>query len=491
MFEAAEIGHEISKEDFEAELPQLRQELLDVQTELRKADFPVLIVIGGVDGAGKGETVNTLLSWLDPRFVETCATGHSPEDIGRPPYYQYWRQLPPRGRIGIFFGAWHSDPIVDRAYRRIKDAEFDRQLAEIVSFERMLVDDGALILKFWMHLSKVRQRKRLRTLEKDPQTRWRVTPSEWERFGMYDRFAKVSSHALRRTSTAEAPWIVVEGVDRRYQTMTVGRKLRDSLRDQLAARVGREKPVAPIDTAPLSPSVGPTILSTLDLTQRVDADKYKDLLEEAQGRLNRAMRRAKKKGHPAVVVYEGMDAAGKGGNVRRVTAALDARMYRIVPIAAPTQDEKRYPYLWRFWRHLPAPGHMTIFDRSWYGRVLVERVEGYCSTQDWQRAYSEINEFEEQLTRAGIALVKFWLHIDQDEQLKRFDERAQTTFKQFKITDEDWRNRKKWPQYESAINDMVERTSTEVAPWTLVEGNDKKFARLKTLDTISAALEAQ
>ncbi len=492
MFEAAEIGHEISKQDFDAELPALRQELLDAQTELRKADFPVIIVVGGVDGAGKGETINTLLSWLDPRFVETCATGHSPSDIGRPTYYRYWKSMPPRGKIGIFFGAWHTDPIVERAYRRIDVGEFDRQLAEVVSFERQLAADGALILKFWMHLSKQRQKKRLKSLEKDRHTRWRVTPGDWERFALYDRFAKVSSHALRRTSVAEAPWVVVEATDRRYQALTVARKLRDALREQLAARVPRPKPVPqPPAVAPRAPGVNVTILSKLDLSKSVDPAEYDEQLEEAQGRLNRAMRRAKRKNHSAVVVYEGVDAAGKGGNVRRVTAALDARMYRIVPVAAPTEEERRYPYLWRFWRHLPEAGHMTIFDRSWYGRVLVERVEGFCSPADWHRAYTEINEFEEQMVRANVALVKFWLHIDQDEQLKRFDERAHTTFKQFKITDEDWRNRKKWPQYEDAINEMVERTSTEVAPWTLVEANDKRFARLKTLDTIAQALEAQ
>lgn len=487
MFEAAEIGHEISKEAYEAELPQLREDLLAVQQELRKANFPVIIVVGGVDGAGKGETINRLLEWLDPRFVETCASSpHSVGVEGRPTYYRFWRALPPRGKIGIFFGGWHSMPIIDRAYKRIKEGEFDRQLAEVVAFERELAEDGALILKFWMHLSKSRQKKRLEHLEEHKSTRWRVTPMEWERFGMYDRLSKISSHALRRTSTAEAPWHVIEGTDRHYQTLTVGRKLRDELRAHLAKRVVKEPP----QPAPKAPTSAQTILSSLDLSKRADDKDYKDELEAAMGRLNRAMRRAKKKDHSAIVVYEGVDAAGKGGNIRRVTSALDARMYHIVPIAAPTEHERRYHYLWRFWQKLPAPGEMTIFDRSWYGRVLVERVEGFATTAEWQRAYSEINEFEEQLVRSNIALVKFWLHIDQDEQLKRFEARQQTSFKQYKITDEDWRNRKKWPEYEHAINDMIERTSTEVAPWTLVEANDKKYARLKTLGTLAKALEA-
>ena len=489
MFEAAEIGRSISKEDYDRELPVLREELLEVQSTLRNADFPVIIVVGGVDGAGKGETINTLLEWLDPRFVETFAVAPpTDEERERPRYWRFWRALPPRGKIGIFFGGWHTAPIVDRAYRQIKSAEFDRQLAEVVGFENMLAADGAVLLKFWMHLSKERQRKRLRSLEKDARTRWRVTKVDWEHFAIYDRFAKVSAHALRRTSTVVAPWQVIEASDRRYQTLTVGRTLRDALRLQLAARASRPKPEPPIVASSVAPAPV-TILSTLDLGQRVDVDRYREQLEDAQGRLNLAARRAQKKGIPSVIVYEGVDAAGKGGNIRRVTGALDARMYRIVPVAAPSDEERRQPYLWRFWRHLPRAGRMTIFDRSWYGRVLVERVEGFCSSTDWQRAYGEINEFEEQLARHGVVLVKFWLHIDPAEQLRRFEERGAVGFKQFKITDEDWRNRERWPLYDQAVNEMVERTSTEVAPWTLVEANDKRFARLKTLETLAAALE--
>ena len=409
------------------------------------------------------------------------------EERERPEYWRFWRALPPRGKIGIFFGGWHTAPIVRRAYKQIKEAELDRELAEVVACENMLAADGAVLLKFWMHLSKDRQRKRLRSLEKDPRTRWRVTEADWEHFAIYDRFARISSHALRRTSTAVAPWHVIEASDRRYQILTVGRTVRDALRQQLARRAAPPPPLPPVVVTSASTV---TILSALDLTQTVDEEAYRERLEEAQGRLNRAARRALKKRVPSVVVYEGVDAAGKGGNIRRVTSALDARMYRIVPIAAPSEDERQHPYLWRFWRHLPRANQMTIFDRSWYGRVLVERVEGFCAPADWQRAYGEINEFEEQLVRKGVALVKLWLHIDQDEQLRRFEERSAVGFKKYKITEEDWRNRKRWPLYDQAVNEMVERTSTELAPWTLVEGNCKRFARLKTLDTIAAALEA-
>lgn len=495
MFEAAEVGRTVTKEEYDREVAALRERLLDMQTALRSADFPLIIVIGGVDGAGKGETVNILLEWLDPRFVETFALGApSDEERERPPYYRFWKALPPKGKIGIFFGGWHSGPIVERVGRLIRRDEFERRLNEVVAFERQLTDDGAVLLKFWMHLSKDRQRKRLRSLEKDKQQRWRVTLSDWAHFEMYDRFAEVSAHALRRTSTADAPWTVLEASCRRYQTLTVGRMVEAAIRTQLAARaaakatpavVATEVAVAPV----LAAASNLTIVSALDLSRTLSKQEYEERMKHSQSELNRLARKAVKRGVSTAIVFEGVDAAGKGGAVRRITGALDARQYRIVPVAAPDQEERRYPYLWRFWRRLSRAGVITIFDRSWYGRVLVERVEGFCSRDDWARAYGEINDYEEQLHRHGVVLCKMWLHIDQDEQLRRFQEREQTPWKRFKITADDWRNREKWPLYEHAVNDMIERTSTEIAPWTLVESNDKYYARIKVMETLCAAME--
>jgi len=496
MFEAAEVGQSVAKEDYEREVAVLRAQLLEAQTQLRAANFPVIIVIGGVDGAGKGETVNTLLEWLDPRFVETFAlTPPSDEERERPAMWRFWRALPPRGRIGIFFGGWHTAPIVNRALRKSNRIEMEAELAGVVAFERLLVDDGAVLVKFWMHLSKERQRKRLNALSKDPDTRWRVTETDWAHFKMYDRFRKISAQALRRTSTGEAPWTIVEASDRRFQLLSVGRMLLDRLRAQLAARgpapqavSGRSDASLPI--APTSPIGSRTILSALDLGQKIDREGYAKRLERCQGELNLTCRKAAAKQLSTIVVMEGVDAAGKGGAVRRITGALDARMYRVVPIAAPSEDERKHPYLWRFWAHLPRAGRLTIFDRSWYGRVLVERVEQLCPPADWQRSYAELNDFEEQLIDHGIVIVKFWMHISQDEQLRRFEERKATAWKQFKITDEDWRNRQRWGEYELAVNDMIERTSTEIAPWTIVESEDKRFARIKVLETLNDAIRA-
>ncbi|MBN1613633.1 MAG: polyphosphate:AMP phosphotransferase [Deltaproteobacteria bacterium] len=490
MFESAELGHKISKEIYDRDVPKLREDLLNVQYDLaEKKRFPVIIVVGGVDGAGKSETVNLLNEWMDPRHIHTHAFPEpSDEERERPYMWRFWRALPPRGRIGILFGAWHTTPIVDRVLGRTKAAQLDQSIEEIIRFEKMLTDEGALILKFWFHLSKQQQKKRLKALEKDPKTRWRVTDTDWERFKSYDRFRKVSEYFIRQTSTSEAPWIVVEGLDHRYRSLTVGKLLLEAMRERLD-----EKPVErlPDKTPPMLPHIDDKdVLTALDLGKPLKKEKYAKDLETWQGRLNLLTRHPKFKDMSVILVFEGQDAAGKGGAIRRVTQALDARTYQGIPIAAPTEEERAQPYLWRFWRQLPRKGRFTIFDRSWYGRVLVERVEGFCSESDWMRAYSEINDFERQLLSNHSVLVKFWLQISKEEQLKRFKEREKTAFKRFKITEEDWRNRNKWDQYHLAVCDMVDRTSTAIAPWTLVGANDKYGARIKILKTIVNRIEA-
>ncbi len=492
MFESAELGHKIDKATYNKEVPLLREALLEVQLDMvSNARFPVIILVGGVDGAGRGETVNLLNEWLDPRHVQTHGMGEpSDEELDRPMMWRFWRALPPKGKIGVFLGSWYTWPILNRVFGRTKTADLDQSLERAKRLEKMLTDEGALIIKFWLHLSKEKQEKRLKTLEKDPKTRWRVTERDWEHFRLYDKFATVHESVIRHTSTAEAPWIIVEGYDPHYRSLTVGKVIVETIRRRLEEEGKKKKPVES-SAPPLLPSIDNLhLLKTLDLTQKLDKKQYESDLEKYQGKLAMLTRNPEFKHLTVIAVFEGNDAAGKGGSIRRITSALDARQYQVVPIAAPTEEERAQPYLWRFWRHIPRKGRVSIFDRSWYGRVLVERVEGYCSENDWMRAYSEINDFEAQLARHNIVVVKFWLTISKEEQLRRFEDRQKTGFKRFKITDEDWRNREKWEIYEQAICDMVDRTSTEVAPWTLVEANDKHFARVKVLKTLTARIEA-
>lgn len=490
MFEAAELGRKISKKDFQAQLPELRAKLLEAQLALQKSQVPVVIIISGVDGAGKGDVVHCLNEWLDPRGIDTQAFWQlSDEESERPPYWRFWRVLPSRGRIGIFFGSWYADPILDRVHGKIKDAELDAALKRIMFFERMLVDDGVLLIKLWFHLSKKAQHARLKDLQKNRETRWRVLPTDWKHHKLYDKFAQISERAIRQTDSGEAPWSLVEATDSHYRDLTVGQLLLEFLQQRL--KVPPPNPPKPkvIPTGKRFDKGSITILDHVDLSQDISDEKYRDKLAKYQSKLNGLVWKAWRRKVSSVVVFEGWDAAGKGSGIRRVTQAIDPRLYRLIPVAAPTDEERAHHYLWRFWRHLPRAGMFTIFDRSWYGRVLVERVEGFAKPTEWTRAYHEINDFEEQLVEHGIVLSKFWIHISKEEQLRRFKKREEVSYKRYKITEDDWRNRAKWDLYKTAVNDMVARTSTEFAPWTLVAGNDKKVARIQILKTLCDHLE--
>jgi polyphosphate:AMP phosphotransferase len=498
MFEAAEVGRKLEKEEYRAQVPVLRAQLLEVQQQLLHAPFPVIVLFAGVDAAGKSETANLLNEWMDPHWIVTRGyMDPSAEERERPRLWRYWRDLPPKGRIALFLSAWYSSPIRDRVAHRITTHEFDALLDEVTAFERALTDDGVVILKFWMHLGKAAQKKRFKAWEKDPLRRWRVSKDSWRHWRMFDRFVTAADRAIRRTSNDQAPWHIVEGEDERYRSVAVGTVLRDAISRGLERAQALRRPKHRKATRA---SGGPramldqierdfNVLDRLNMTRRFDPKDFDTALERQQGRLNLLQRKANAKDVSTILVFEGWDAAGKGGAIRRITAALDARDYQVIATSAPTDEEKARHYLWRFWRHLSRAGRITLFDRSWYGRVLVERVEGFATDDEWRRGYGEITHFEEQLVAHGILLVKFWMHITKDEQLRRFRDRRRTEHKRWKITDEDWRNRVRWSDYTLAVNEMVARTSTRVAPWTLIEGNDKNFARIKVIKTLADRLE--
>ena len=501
MFRTAELGQSIPKAEFKQKVPVLRRELLETQQRVLKLKkCPIIVVFAGVNGAGKGETVNLLNEWMDPRWLVTHAYDKpSDEEMERPEYWRFWRDLPAKGKIGLFLSSWYSRPVLDRVHKRIDEAEFNKLLERITNFEKALSDDGALILKFWMHLSKKGQKQRFRYLEKDELTSWRVNEDDWDNWRMYEQFEEAAERVIMRTSTGTSPWCIVEGADQHFRSLTVGTIIRDEINKHLdrleaAAATDHESPDSTstednTDSETLAQLKSSTVLDVMDMTLSLSKKEYKQELQTYQAKLNQLQRKALKNKLSTILVFEGPDAAGKGGAIRRVTAALDARHVQVLPIAAPTDEEQAHHYLWRFWRHLSRAGRMTIFDRSWYGRVLVERIEGFASEEEWRRAYAEINEFEEMMTENGILLMKFWVHITKEEQLDRFKQRELIPHKQWKLTDEDWRNREKWEDYEQAINDIIERTSTRIAPWTLIEGNDKQHARIKVIKTLCDRME--
>jgi polyphosphate:AMP phosphotransferase len=475
----------------------LNAALLDAQFELQEnRRRAVLVVIAGADGAGKGAVANRLYDRLDAHHVETLYYGDPTDDErGRPQFWRYWRDMPARGKIGLVLGGWHHAPLHARATDENSRVEFEAALADINRFEEMLTLEGVALLKIWLTADEKKARKRLAALREADGALRRPVVLEWEAVDTKKERRRLIEAGLEmaRTSVGAAPWLVVPADDADARDAAVARALLELLRrlNDEPAPARPEKPPRPDKPAKLAkPGTARTGRAAgLDLTLKADPATYDDELDELQDRLTEAAtsRRFRKSG--LVLVFEGPDAAGKGGAIRRVRAALDPRQFRVHGVSAPTDEEKARPYLWRFWRNIPRRGHIGIFDRSWYGRVLVERVEGFATEAEWRRAYGEIVDFERQIAQADYAIVKFWLAISPQEQLRRFNARETIASKRYKITPDDWRNRDKWAAYDAAMTDMVERTSTAFAPWTLVEAEDKKYARLKVLRTIVERLE--
>lgn len=486
MFEPAELGQCVSDADFKKREAELRSQLLVLQYRaLELARFPILIDFAGVDGAGKGTTVNMLNKWMDPRWLRTIGyRAPSEEARARPRFWRYWRDMPPRGETGLYLSGRYSRPLLKRVYGEFDEQQFDERLGEIIRFENALADDGALILKFWMHLSESRQKQRLEALTDDELHGYKISDDDWRNHEHYNDFIAAAEKIITRTNRAGAPWNIVEGADANYRHLRVGEVIVAELSRHLARHESHAAAETQVQVLQSVAQRSPTVFDALVLSASSKKQDYRKKLQKYQSRLGELGRRAYERGLSTVLVFEGPDAGGKGGAIRRTVWSLDARTYRVHQFAAPTDEERSHHYLWRFWRKLPRAGHVSVFDRSWYGRVLVERAEGFATEAEWRRAYNEINDFEQQIVGRGVLLLKFWLHISKDEQLVRFNERAESAFKHWKLTDEDWRNREQWDTYELLGHDVVQYTSTQAAPWVLVGGNDKQFARLKVLKTV-------
>jgi len=489
MFEAIELGQSLSKKEFKLAEQQFRTELLQLQQQLIKQNIPVLIIVAGVEGAGKGDVVDSLNKWFDSRGMMTHAFwDETDEQKERPEYWRYWMSLPARGLISIMFGGWYWDPIYQHSMGRLDEAGLDEAAQRIKDLEDTLHQDGVLIIKLWFHLAKKTFRSRLKNGSEA--AKHIKTDADDHHGGLeYAPFLASAERMIRHTDTSVSTWSLIESEDRRFRDMSVVEVIRNGFKQRLGEHRVADRRVAVTAPLPETENSSVTVLDTLDMSVALSKSDYKEQLQHYQTKLSQLAWQAYDAKHSTVIVFEGWDAAGKGGAIRRLTDTMDARLYRSISVAAPTDEELAHHYLWRFWRQVPRAGYMTLYDRSWYGRVLVERVEGLAQPHEWLRAYQEINDFEEQLVDSGIVLLKFWLHISPEEQLRRFEERQQIPWKQHKLTDEDWRNRDKWDAYAQAVNEMVLRTSTGKVPWSLIPANNKFHARIEVLKTVCQRLE--
>jgi AMP-polyphosphate phosphotransferase len=489
MLKDIDLSVKYDKDEFKKIIADMEIKLGELQRKLKDLRVPVIIVFEGLSASGKSEIISRLLRPLDPRGFNVYSIAPRPgdEDAEHPYMWRFWMKTPARGRIAIFEKSWYRRVLSSRIEKTVDKDEWKGAYEEFNSFERQLSDDDAIIIKFWLHINRKEQRRRLTELESDKDTSWMVTKNEWKQNHKFNRYIKAADEMIEKTDTHYAPWTVLEAHDKRFAIVKMYQTVIHILEDKIGAIEGKEKVKAvsrPAHVQQDSQKAHGSMLDAADLSKTVPPEIYEKKLDRYQKQIRDLSYELFKKKKPLIILYEGWDASGKGGNIKRLMASLDPSLSRVLPVAAPNDIERDHHYLWRFWINLPKAGYCAIFDRTWYGRVLVERVEGFCSEVDWQRAYHEINEMEEQLVRSGAVLVKFWIHLSKDEQLKRFKERAEIPYKKWKITDEDYRNREKWDLYKDAVDEMLLRTSTDHAPWTIVEGNCKRHARLKALKTI-------
>lgn len=497
MLEKVDLTRKMNKETYKAKKDLLEPILAQLQRDAKRLDIPVIIAFEGWEGAKKGIIINKLIQALDPRGFKVYATdSETKEEQMHPFLWRFWTKTPEKGRMAIFDKSW---------YRRVIDDTFDEHhphqtrvedYSEIVSFEKQLTDDGCLIIKFFLHISKKEQAKRLKALAENETTTWQVTPKSWRRHELYEDYLKTYEDVFEKTDTDFSPWHIIESNDEDFASIKImstvvemlSRRVSEALESEVQKAKGQKQ--QRLDIINVDPDFKSSVLAGVDPCSHMEKDEYKKRLSELQAKIKSLHNQIYQQRIPVVIAFEGWDAGGKGGAIKRLTEKMDPRGYAVIPTASPNDLEKAHHYLWRFWKEMPKDGHIAIFDRTWYGRVMVERIEGFATEEEWMRAYKEMNDMEKQLHHHGCVIFKFWMHIDQDEQERRFKERMQNPEKQWKITDEDWRNREKWDQYEEAVDEMILRTSTSYAPWTIVEANSKYYARIKVLETVVEGLEA-
>ncbi len=494
MLEKVDLSKKLKKEEAKAKLEKMGVELSHLQRECKAANIPIMIAFEGIGASGKGVQINKLIQALDPRGFDVYTVNRETEEEKMRPFlWRFWSKTPETGRIAIFDRSWYRRVLGDRFEGLTPKKQIPFAFADIRSFEKQLTDDGTVIIKLFLYISKKEQEKRFKKLSENKETAWRVKKEDWERNKEYKEYLSLCDEMLEQTDFEFAPWTIVEATDKEYAAVKIMNIVIHRLQEALVKKKHRDEIEEQIAKFKTEESFEKTyqigVLSGVDLSKNLSEKEYKQQLDKLQKKVEILHSELYRRRIPVILAFEGWDAAGKGGAIRRLTSKLDPRGYAVCPTSAANDIERKHHYLWRFWNKMPKAGHIAIFDRTWYGRVMVERIEGFCSTAEWKRAYQEINEMEEHLVNSGAIILKFWMQIDKEEQERRFKDRMETPEKQWKITDEDWRNRAKWDEYEKAVDEMLVRTSTTYAPWTVVEANSKQYARVKVLETVVEAIE--
>ena len=461
MLEQIDLTKTMEKEAYREEIAQMELTLARLQRACKEQKIPVIIVFEGFDAAGKGLQINKLIHPLDPRGFHVYAMKKETKTEQMYPFlWRFWTKTPEKGRIAIFDTSWYRHVSVDFFEKKLSKEERNLAYHEINTFERTLTDDGAVVIKLFLHISKKEQKKRFEKLLESKETAWRVSREDLERNKNYDGYKSILENMLEQTETEYAPWTIVEATDKKYATAKIYATVIRRLEEALEKRTVQKEEKQTEKQEKKQKLFEASVLSNADLSCSYTKEEYKERLQKLQKKIAVLHSELYRRRIPVVLGFEGWDAGGKGGAIKRLTEFMDPRGYVVNPTAAPTEIEKNHHYLWRFWQNMPKAGHIAIFDRTWYGRVMVERIEGFCTKEEWQRAYREINDMEAHLANSGAIVMKFWMQIDKDEQERRFKERMENPEKQWKITDEDWRNREKWEQYEEAVNEMIIKTST-------------------------------
>lgn len=474
----------------EKDIKECKQLFLQQQSKIKDSKLPIIVLVEGFGTSGKGRLIGDLIDDIDPRFYNVVSMKTPSQDEKRKPFlWRYFTNIPPEGKFLFIDSGWMDETVKDMRHGRLSKEGYKKRIESINSFERLLVQNGYIVFKCFLHIPKEVQKKRIAKLSSNEDTSWRISENDIWQNNNYNLAYKYFDEYLEDTNTSYAPWNIINAKYKKETYLNVYKRLIKAVEDGL---INKDSKLDFTNYKARNFSLRPiSAISELQLADKViDEKHYKKELLKCQEKLKDIHNKLYLKKIPMVIVYEGMDASGKGGNIKRLTKMLDPRGFEVIPIAAPQKNELARQYLWRFWNNIPKTGHIAIFDRSWYGRVLVERVEGFCDEREWGRAYEEINEFEQELIDWGAIVLKFWVHIDSDTQLERFTERQNTPDKQWKITDEDWRNRAKWDEYVEAVDDMLQNTNTKKVPWHIIESVNKEYARMKVLNLVIDASEA-